>query len=139
MRGLEGWERSGAGGAGANGNLVVNGPGHHGQNLLGNFGHVMRGGDVIHSLGENFLFGIAASFKPATRNEVVTEKNFCHWGTPEKKLGEGGRELSRMLTEPGSLSMVLGCATGLGGAQTGVSVLPDFLLSLLKLLLIVRG
>ena len=82
MRGLEGWDRSGAGGAGANGNFVMNRPRHHRQNLFGNFGHVMRGGDVIHSLSENFFFGIAASFKPTARNEVMTEKNFCHWGTP---------------------------------------------------------
>jgi hypothetical protein len=77
----------GAGGASANGNFVMNRPRHHGQNLLGDFGHVMRGGDVVHSLSENFLCGIAARFKPAAGNEVMTEKNLCHTEPPKQAWG----------------------------------------------------
>ena len=63
--------------------FLVNRGTHHGQYLIGNVSHVMDGRDVIGDIGQDLLLGVAACFERASRNKVITVKNFCHKGSPK--------------------------------------------------------
>ncbi len=51
---------------------------YHRQYLVRNVSHVVHRGDVIGSLSQNLLLGVAMRFELTPWNEIVTVKDFRH-------------------------------------------------------------